>query len=500
VEESAGTTRRSLTQTLKSDAGFAALLFLVALLPRLYVALAWAREPVWDGHYYHFGATRIADGLGYSEDIVIGGQQIWKPWCHYPVGYSGFLGLVYKAFGQGLWVAPVSNAVVGALTAVLVFALARHWLCAFRAKLAGALCALHPGLVLYTALVMTEPLSAFTIVLGGFCAVQFRGRALAWIGAGLALGTGALVRPPALLGVPWLLPAFFDGGARANASTSTSTSLLWRLRDNWPSFRRALLRTVGVGAIALLTIAPWTLRNCRVMDGCTLISTNGGWNLAIGAVTETGRFSPLKAEWGCPGPGQVAQDRCWREHGQATIARDPLAWLAKIPTKLSHTYSHESFAVGYLGEADPARWNEARKHSWRSTTTGFHNLLMLAASLGVVALGGRLRPRPTPGLLVQAGLLASIGAFAWWALQAPQWPVFWLIVVAPLVALLPLPGAPRRGPVASYAWGMVLVTSVTHAIFFGEDRYHLAISPLLCMLAASALRRSRATDETPHAP
>ena len=25
----------------------------IALLPRLFVAIAWAREPVWDGHYYH---------------------------------------------------------------------------------------------------------------------------------------------------------------------------------------------------------------------------------------------------------------------------------------------------------------------------------------------------------------------------------------------------------------------------------------------------------------
>ncbi|HEU4534520.1 MAG TPA: hypothetical protein VFS00_10395, partial [Polyangiaceae bacterium] len=42
-----------------SDALFTAALFALALLPRLYVALAWAREPVWDGHYYDFGARRI---------------------------------------------------------------------------------------------------------------------------------------------------------------------------------------------------------------------------------------------------------------------------------------------------------------------------------------------------------------------------------------------------------------------------------------------------------
>jgi 4-amino-4-deoxy-L-arabinose transferase-like glycosyltransferase len=139
-----------------SDTRFLALLFALALLPRLYVAIAWAREPVWDGHYYHFGATRIAQGLGYSEDVNIAGQLVWKPWCHYPVGYSGLVGMVYKVFGTGLWVAPVLNALIGALTAAVVFALARYCLGPWRARIAGLLCAFHPGLVLYTALVMTE--------------------------------------------------------------------------------------------------------------------------------------------------------------------------------------------------------------------------------------------------------------------------------------------------------------------------------------------------------
>jgi hypothetical protein len=35
-------------------------------------------------------------------------------------------------------------------------------------------------------------------------------------------------------------------------------------------------------------------------------------------------------------------------------------------------------------------------------------------------------------------------------------------------------------------------TIVTHAVFFGEDRYHVVVTPVLCMLAAGALRRPRA--------
>jgi hypothetical protein len=32
-------------------------------------------------------------------------------------------------------------------------------------------------------------------------------------------------------------------------------------------------------------------------------------------------------------------------------------------------------------------------------------------------------------------------------------------------------------------------TLVTHAVFFGEDRYHMVVTPVLALMAAAALRR-----------
>ena len=46
-----------------------------------------------------------------------------------------------------------------------------------------------------------------------------------------------------------------------------------------------------VAALALATVAPWTWRNCRVMDACAFVSTNAGWNLVIGSAPgATGKF------------------------------------------------------------------------------------------------------------------------------------------------------------------------------------------------------------------
>jgi hypothetical protein len=235
-------------------------------------------------------------------------------------------------------------------------------------------------------------------------------------------------------------------------------------------------------------VAPWAVRNCLRLDGCALISTNGGWNLAIGALSETGRFRALTAEDGCVGiNGPVAQDRCWAERGVAAIRRDPWTWLSRIPDKLRHTYNHESFAIAYLAEAEPAAWE--RDHKWRvmNIMTSFHHALMLAAALGAIS---RFPPRRWREHWGQWAILAGLAAFAAYALSVPERPLFWIGVMIPILGLVRLPGAPPLNAGLRYLFGLLAVTSLTHMFFFGDDRYHLAISPALCILAAAALRRS----------
>jgi hypothetical protein len=61
-------------------------------------------------------------------------------------------------------------------------------------------------------------------------------------------------------------------------------------------------------------------------------------------------------------------------------------------------------------------------------------------------------------------------------------------VLTPLVAALPIPGRPVQGGTGGYLLSLLAVTALTHVVFFGEDRYHLVITPLLCILAAAAAR------------
>jgi 4-amino-4-deoxy-L-arabinose transferase-like glycosyltransferase len=450
------------------EALFGALLFVTALLPRVVVALVWAGEPVWDGHYYDFGARRIAAGLGYSDDRAVPGGLLWHPWCHYPVGYSGFLALFYRVLGSQHAVAAVANALTGAALAVVTWALARYALSARRARVAGWIVALHPGLILYAALVMTEPLAALLTLTAFWLAVRDRWPARGLVAGALMLGVAALVRPQALLCAPFLALA----AARE-----------WR--------GRAVAAVVAV-AIALVPVLPWTARNCRVMDGCALVSTNAGWNLAIGAFPRaTGRFETLHSSDGCRDvTGQVEQDRCWLHYGLDAIAARPWRWLALVPAKLGYTFDHESFAVEYLHEARPEAWPPATREWSREATTLLHRLLLAAAAFGAVAFPVMRRAR---GAATQGALLAVAAGLAALGIASDS-PSFWpLAVLAATVPWLPLPGRPASPPALLLGVALLATTAATHAVFFGEDRYHIVVVPIFALLAAGALRPAAST-------
>jgi 4-amino-4-deoxy-L-arabinose transferase-like glycosyltransferase len=459
-------------QRRPEDVAFSWALGMVALLPRLFVAIAWAREPVWDGHYYHLGASRLAAGLGYSEDVLVRGVSLWKPWTHYPVGYSALLSLFYRVFGDHLLVAPLLNAVLGAATAILVHRVALHHVGATRARVAGGVAALHPGLIAYCPLVMTEIPSAFLLVLLLWTLLRFRGQWHAAILGGLILGVLTLMRPASLLLVP-----------------------LIALSEPRP-WQRSALRTAATLGVALAVVMPWTIRNCVRMDGCAVVSTNGGWNLAIGAITETGRFQTLHGSDGCPNvTGQVQQDNCWAHVGWEKIKESPGHWLSLAPKKLAQTFDHESFAVEYVHEADPGAWPDERREAARGLLTAAHLGVLAAAALSIVALPlGRMKREEQN---FQIGLLVLLSGLIFYGIAEEQHPFHWLMLLVPALAFVPIPGRPYLGAVGRMVMATVLLTALTHVVFFGEDRYHLFLSPLLCILAAAALREGERVARAP---
>ncbi len=396
----------------------------------------------------------------------------WHPWCHYPVGYSALLGFVYRLFGTDLRVAAVFDAAVSAALCVMTWLLASNALSPARAKLAGFIAAVHPGLVLYAALVMTEPLSALLTLTAFWIATRKSGMRSFVLGA-IVLGAGALVRPQALLCAP-----FFG-----------------LIETPKPLARFGKLARPAAAALAcalaIAPVLPWTARNCAVMDGCALVSTNAGWNLAIGAFPRaTGRFETLHASDGCREvTGQVQQDRCWFSYGVDQIREHPLHYVSLVPAKLAYTFDHESFAVEYLREARPTAWPESRRVAWRAATSAAHRILVVAAALaGVAFLFSRRRARKRREVVAQNASLLLVLALAGIAVAADVPHFYPLVVVAVILPWLPLPARPALPSALSLCIALIATTAITHAVFFGEDRYHIVVTPALCILAAAALR------------
>ena len=453
-----------------------AVLFVAALIPRVYVATRWAHEAVWDGHYYHFGAQRIAEGHGYSDGRVTPQGVEWHPWCHYPVGYSGFLAIFYRIFGASVSTGTLVGALVGALTVLVVHRLALAHLSNVRALAAGLLCAAHPGLIMYAGLLMTEPLAALGLVGAPLAYVKvlrmggnYRPIGAA-IAAGIVLGLTTLVRPQSLLVAPLI-------GLFARPTADGDEGL-----GRW---KRGLIAAVVATVSCVAVVLPWTARNCSVMDGCAFVSTNGGWNLAIGSSPHaTGRFDAISGADGCREvTGQVQQDRCWFNQGVRWIEADPKRYLSLVPKKLAYTFDHQSFAVGYLSQADPDAWPEERRARYRGVLSAVQYVLIALSALGVTR-------RPRAGrfdVLAWAPLLLLVGLFANGVLSEPH--TVWLVAVGvALVGGARVFDAKDSGfvPYLALTLGSLIVV---HAVFFGEDRYQIVVTPALSLLAGAALGR-----------
>lgn len=392
-----------------------------AFAARMAWGLAVPARYVWDAELYERGAQALAGGMGFS-CFLFGPQADPRvPTAYYPVGFSAYLAGFYRVLGVAPWVVALAGSLAGAAAVAATHRLALR-VGGGRAALAAALAAaLLPGPVIFASVPMTETLWGALLAFGVYALARRAegptGRDL--FAAGALFAAASYVRPQALL-LALVLPAVTAGG--------------WATRAR---------RAAAVTGVTLALVAPWTLRNCRALDGCVLVSANGGSNLAIGAVPRAdGGYLALTADDGCRGVrGEAARDRCWRGVAWASVRRDPARWVGLAADKLEKTFHRETFPVDYLAVARPD------------------------------LVTGERRARGHAAL-----------SCAWQALAA-----------------LGLLGAARRGRALGSAGRVTAATlavlTVTHVVFFGGDRYHLPMVPLLAVLASGLGPRGAARPE-----
>ena len=450
------------------------LVFAAAAVPRLATAL-WAYErvpPHADGTFYHAFARRLSEGAGYTwlwPDGVVTNA------AHYPVGYPAFVAAGYALFGPSPGVAMLLGALLQSLAAVAMWRFLSTEL-GRRAGLVGGLgFALHPGLVAYTPALMTEGVTASLLAFALACAsaasrsTRPPARWGQFLALGVVIAAATYVRPQSLL----FAPVF---GALALRSGGPGEPRTRRLL-------RGLGSALALSAVVAALVAPWTLRNCRAMGRCALVSVNGGWNLAIGAnLRARGTWAELEVPPACREVYDEAEkDACFGREARRSIMSAPGPWLALAPAKLAATFDYGGAGPWYLRAAAPEHVSEQAKLRVAAVAFVFERLL-LALGLAATARALSTRVRGAPAWLGKAAL--GLGVLG---LLPAGWIGTMLLGFGALSLGLAQRGSGRdeRGVVVVLgAAAIILLTALVHVAFFGAGRYALPVAPAFVALAS----------------
>ena len=398
-----------------------AVLFLLALAPRL-VAITFIdcspRDGRFDDTFWYDSRARIlANGQGY---VFFDGA----PTAAWPVGYPAFLAAIYRVTDDSLLSAKMASVFLGALTVLGVYVLGARVFGPPAGWAAALVLAFFPNQILFTALVMSEILSAFLLLLVLLAVVYWtlnRERSRWWGVAvvGLLIGLTAMVRGEFLLF--FLVPL-----------------LPWRLVLG--SWRRALGYT-GVAFVSMgLVLTPWTVRNAVRLGYPVVVSTGavgnllaGHWSGADGAGTFTPGNSIQEQYVHLTNPErEIAMYKAHIRKAVAWAVRHPWEEITLVPRKLYHLYGGDSAGL---------QWILSRPVMGKETVDFFTTV--------------------SNGYYYVVGGWILLSLPAWWCLREPRRLLLMLTVLY-----------------FSFIFGVV---------FVGDLRYHFALVPAAVVLASPAL-------------
>lgn len=254
------------------------ILFLSFILPLGYSF--WYRIlPVVDAQAYDRIAVNMVEGFGFREDRTQS-YQFDTSIIRAGPGYEFFLAGLYAIFGHHYEPVWVVQALLHALSALILFFICRKIFSEQGAKiglLAAAIFGLHPDLMEISAMLMTETLYLFLIILAlWFFTETFYSNKRSWwqgIVFGLVTNLAILTRPPVILFVPLIVLIF-----------------LYQKK-----YRNLVFFSLGLVA----TLMPWVVRNYFIYHQFILTTLIGSYNLWVGNTLQSsggqiaGGFNPL---------------------------------------------------------------------------------------------------------------------------------------------------------------------------------------------------------------
>jgi hypothetical protein len=385
-----------------------------------------------------------------------------EPGVLFPPGYSFLMIPAAWLMGESKWVFFSTNISLLVCTSIAVaFLLRKMGMLKGEANLVSLLLFLYPNRLLATLLPFSDiPFSlvylcAFLLIL---LAASHPAHKVYPVAGGLIAGAAALIRAT---GVPLLLPLLLVLWRVPVAAVSPMTP------ESLPRLRMRNIALFMTGALVVLM--PWSIRNLTLFGEIIPISSNFGYNIAIGnnpeaGVTHNGYIDSLArdpATWirfGADTSWNVAQiDRFLLRKGMEYIGDHPGSFLVRGVGKVFHTFAADASSFGM------------------NQTYG--NLSTLVFSL---AHGLQLGPLAT-GI---AYAVYATGYRALFVLNNTFYYVTLLLLFVVLIRHWPRWSGPELAYVAA-----VLITCCLVFVLFGNSRFKEPIPTLtLVLLAVEAVK------------
>jgi 4-amino-4-deoxy-L-arabinose transferase-like glycosyltransferase len=392
----------------------------VALLLRLTtVALTWDTPVSLDPQDFSRTAASIAQGYGYppSNRAPGGGPSAFRP-----PGYPVFLAGVYLVAGQTPGAGRLAGAFLGTLTVALIGLIALRLWGGRVGMLALGIAAVVPSVAILGTALISEALFVPVMLGAVLCALEARRsrHRYRWpVATGVLVGVAALTRTNGLILLIPLGLAFVPTHSRRHA--------------------RGWVAPAVFVITALLTIAPWTIRNWTVFHTFIPVSDESGYTLAgtYNRVSRADQKTPalwIEAEHGkSPEYAQIlrtATARRWNEvtygdHLQAAAIDD----IESDPSYLLKVVYWNTVRTLDLGEGSIAAAN------LRDTDIPFGlamAIIVTSPLLLVLALGGlitrRARRAPRWLWLIPLCLATSVLVTGFIRFRAPLDPFLVLLV------------------------------------------------------------------------
>ncbi len=307
----------------------------VALGVRLYYLSRLRSTPLFtqlqlDPAYYVAWARRIAAGDWLS------GTEVFE---QSPL-YAYILAATFRVFGEGLLAPRLVQAVLGSLTCLLVFLIARRLFGRPAGLAAGLLAAIYAPGIFYDGMIMKTSWAVFLTAAMTAALVHSEGsrRSLLFL-AGVSLGLASLVRDNLILLAP-LLAAWLVVDVKIRGGMTRG------------AFGEAAARVLYLAGGCVLAVIPVTVRNVALSGEWVLLTSGGGEVFYIGNNPDAdGKYSPppfVRATSGLEHEDfRVEAERrtgrdltrreassYWLGEGLRWIRSDPAGWLVLLVRKL----------------------------------------------------------------------------------------------------------------------------------------------------------------------